>query len=130
VSDGFDLEVLEGSMAICRREPGESVPVWATGGTFSAVVRTAEELSIVCPWSAVPVGVRRHGPMRALRVAGTLDLALTGVLLEIARPLASARVSLFAVSTWDTDYVLVHADDLDSAIDALHVAGHRVRETA
>lgn len=130
MSDGFDLEILEGMLAICRREPSESVPAWAIGSPFSAVVRSADELSIVCSWSAVPVGVRRHGPMCALRVVGTLDLALTGVLLEIARPLARAQVSLFAVSTWDTDYVLVLADDLDTAKQSLRNAGHRVTDNS
>ena len=90
------------------------------------MTRTASELSIVCPDASVPAAVTAHRGWRAIAVDGTLDFALTGVLASLASPLASAGVSIFAVSTYDTDYVLVQQDALDRAVAALAAAGHRV----
>jgi uncharacterized protein len=103
------------------------VPAWADGGAaLDAVVRTPAELTIVCAAAAVPEGVRAERGWRALAVAGPLDLALTGVLVALLEPLARAGVAIFAVSTFDTDHVLVRADRLDDAVRALRAAGHRV----
>ncbi len=120
------LEALGGSLAVCRLGPGDEAPGWARSGPLQAVVRTEGELSIVCDERAVPAGVRAERGFRALRVAGPLDFALTGVLAAIAAPLARAGVSIFAVSTFDTDYVLVREADLTRALAALAAAGHDV----
>ena len=93
---------------------------------FHAIVRTAEELSIVCAEQAVPPGVICQRGWRGLKVAGPLDFALTGVLASLAGPLAEAAVSIFAISTYDTDYLLIREVQLDTAIDALRRAGHAV----
>ncbi len=100
------LDVLRGSFAICRWAPGESLPVSVTEGTFFSVTRTPAELSAVCDLAAVPPGVKADGPWSVLAVRGPLDLNMTGVLAGLAAPLAAAGVSIFAVSTYDTDYVL------------------------
>jgi uncharacterized protein len=105
------------------------VPEWATadaGAALHAVVRTPAELTVVGPADAVPDGVRAERGWRALSVEGPLDLALTGVLAALLEPLARAGVAIFAVSTFDTDHVLVRADRLDDAVAALRAAGHRV----
>jgi uncharacterized protein len=81
---------------------------------------------VVCAAERVPPGVRADQGWRALAVAGPLDLSMTGVLLSLLEPLARAGVSIFAVSTYDTDHVLVRADRLDDAVAALRAAGHRV----
>ena len=106
------------------------LPGWAVPGEggLHAVVRTAAEISVGWATERVPDGVRAERGWRALGVAGPLDFALTGVLAAIAVPLARAGVSLFAVSTFDTDYVLVRADRLAEAVQALREAGHRVDE--
>lgn len=85
------------------------------------------ELSAVCAFDLVPPGTQCEGPWRILAVRGPLDFALTGVMASLATPLADAGVSLFAVSTHDTDYLLVRAADLDRAVAALRAAGHRLR---
>jgi len=121
------LEIEPWALAVCRLAAGEAVPAWAEAGPFLALVRTPAELSIVCPAAQVPAGTACHAPWRALRVAGTLDFALTGVLASLAGPLAAAAVSIFAISSHDTDYVLVPAADLDGAVRSLEAAGHRVR---
>ncbi|HEX2103087.1 MAG TPA: ACT domain-containing protein [Solirubrobacteraceae bacterium] len=124
---GLDLRVLPGALAVARLHPDEPPPAWAApAGALHALVRTAGELSIVCADQAVPPGVRAERGFRAIAVAGPLDFGLTGVLAALAVPLAEAGVPIFAVSTYDTDHLLVRAARLDAAIAALRAAGHRV----
>ena len=121
------LTVLSGSLAICRLDPQAELPPWAQRGAFRAMTRTATELSVVCPEEGVPPEVVCERGWRCLEVQGPLDLTLTGVLAALAGALAEAGVSLFAVSTYDTDYLLVRQKDLDRAAAALRAAGHTVR---
>lgn len=117
---GFSVE--EGSWAIARLGPSDAVPDWAGASTFASVTRTAEELSIVCPESAVPDGVRAERGWAMLKLAGPFPFDATGILESVLAPLARAGVSVFAVSTFDTDYILVKRHDLVRAIDALEEA--------
>jgi hypothetical protein len=121
------LEVLPGLLAVCRMDSGSAFPGWAQYGTLLALVRTTDELSVVCAQECVPVGVHAEAGWRAIKVLGPLEFALVGVLAGLAQPLAQAGVSLFAISTFDTDYVLVKENKLDSAIQALTAAGFEVR---
>ena len=81
--------------------------------------RTGEELSILCREERVPDGVKAERGWRAFRVEGVVDFTLFGILARIAVPLAQAHLPIFAISTYNTDYVLVRADDLDKAADVL-----------
>jgi hypothetical protein len=101
------------------------LPDWAHG-TFTSVTRTPDELSIVCPQAEVPVGVQVRQGWRALKVAGPLDFALTGVLATLTRTLAEAGIPLLAVATWDTDWLLVRTPDLERTLTTLERAGHRI----
>ncbi|HEY8211793.1 MAG TPA: ACT domain-containing protein [Myxococcaceae bacterium] len=112
-------------MAVCRLPPEAPAPAWA-GGELTSITRTASELSVVAEVGAVPEGVRSVGPFRALAVEGTLDFALVGVLLALLTPLAAAGVSVFALSTFDTDLVLVRETDLERSVAALRASGHEV----
>jgi hypothetical protein len=98
------------------------VPEWARGELVS-VTRTREELSVVCADAEVAASCERG--FRALAVAGPLDLELVGVLASLLEPLADAAIPVLALGTYDTDYLLVRADDLDAALAALRAAGHR-----
>ena len=120
------LQVLSGGFAVCRLSPEAELPRWVTAGALWSVTRTAEELSVVCEEALVPPGTRAETGWRALMIEGPFDFALTGILLAVARPLAEAGIGIFAVSTFDTDYVLVKAERLESAIEALRDAGHTV----
>jgi hypothetical protein len=121
------LELLTDTLAVCRLDAGAPVPGWAARSKrFLTVSRTAEELSITADERAVPADVSCERDYRALRVRGPLPLNLVGILAAIADPLAQAGLSIFAISTYDTDYVLVKARDLDAALAALERAGHRV----
>jgi hypothetical protein len=120
------LDVLPGSSAVARLDPSAEVPGWAHDGTLSAVIRTTDELTIVCPLAAIPAAVTSEGPFRALAVRGPLDFALTGVLASLAAPLAQDGISIFVLSTFDTDLLLVREHDLPAARASLEAAGHRI----
>lgn len=126
MADTLTLTMVPGRLAICRLAAGEPIPAQAVLGNFFSVTRTVEELSIVCHEALAPAGSQVEGGWRALKVAGPLDFALTGILAGLSGALAGAGISLFAISTYDTDYVLVRATDLDGAIAALKAAGFGV----
>jgi uncharacterized protein len=126
VGPSLTIHVLPGTLAVGRLPAGSPAPEWAMGGALVAVVRTPHETAVVCDAGVVPPDVQRQSGWVALMVAGPLDFALTGVLAAIAVPLRDAGVSIFAVSTYDTDYVLVPADRLDDAVTGLRSAGHVV----
>jgi hypothetical protein len=118
------LTLLDGELAVARLEEAEAEPGWALPGAgIVAVIRAPGETTVICDAAAVPGEVRASGPWRALVVAGPLDHALTGVLAAIAAPLAAATVPIFALSTYDTDYVLVPSERTGDALDALRDAG-------
>ena len=123
------LVLLPDPMAICRLAPNAEWPGWAAGPLVS-VTRTPEEVSVVCRADVVPTGVRVEAPWRAFRVAGTLDFALTGILAGLSAALAAAGVPCFALSTFDTDYLLVREPDLGRATEALARAGHAIADAA
>ena len=111
-------------------EPALFTPEWAlSAADFLSITHAGSELSIVCAETIVPKGVQREPGWRAFKVAGPLDFALTGILASLAVPLAAAGVSIFAISTYDTDYVLVKEDNVEKAVRALQGAGHRVELT-
>jgi hypothetical protein len=122
----LNLEVLDGRYAVVRLDPGDPPPAWAAEGPFVSITRTEAELSVVCPEQGVPAGARAERGWRCLRVAGPLGFGMTGILASLAGPLASSGVSIFVVSTYDTDYLLVQDRDLARGTDALSRAGHRV----
>lgn len=120
------LSVLPETFAVCRLGPAEPIPDWAlAANSFLSLTRTSDELSIVCPESAVPGDVQWERGWRVLKVDGPLDFAHTGILASLTTPLAEAGVSVFAVSTFDTDYLLVKQRVLNRARSVLTRAGHR-----
>ncbi len=120
------LSLLLGHMSVCRLNPAAKIPDWAMASGFLSITRTDEELSIVCPEEAVPEDVRSEGGWRVLRLEGPFKFSEVGVLASVDGPLAEADVSVFAVSTYDTDYVLVKAEQLEDAVSALRARGHEV----
>ncbi len=118
------LEVAPQRLAICRLAASTSIPDWAMKSSFYSISKTPDELSIVCDQALVPDGTKCEAGWRAFRVQGNLDFGLTGVLSSLATPLANAQISIFAISTFDTDYFLVKNESLERAMLALKSAGH------
>jgi putative acetyltransferase len=119
---------IAGSFAVCKLATGSPIPPWATTGDLFSVTRTADELSVVCRQEAVPEGVVCERGWRCLRVSGGMPFTLVGVLASLTTPVAKAGVGVFAFSTFDTDYVLVKADEMPKAVAALRAYGHMVEQ--
>ncbi len=120
----MNLTVLDETFAVCRLEHDAASPSWLPQAGFVSLTRTPDELSIVCAEAVVPDHVACERGWRAIQVEGPLAFSLTGVLASLAGALAEAGVSLFAVSTYDTDYVLVRREQLGVARRVLTLAGH------
>jgi len=125
----LELTLLPERYAISRLAADAVVPAWATEGPFFSITRTGDELSIVCELARVPVGVQSQSGWRVFKVHGPFVLTEIGVLSALAGPLADAKLSLFAISTFDTDYLLVASETLSSAIASLEGAGHKVHRS-
>ena len=115
------LRLLAGELSIVRLPADAAIPVWFSGtaGPLTSITRTAHELSIVCPSAQVPPAVACEAAFRAFTVEGKLDFSAIGVLAGIVNPLADAGISLFSISTFDTDYILVRSPTLPAATAAL-----------
>ena len=120
------LKLLPGVFAVCRLSAKAAIPEWALAGPLTSITRTEEELSVLCPESRVPEGVLSEKGWRCLKIQGPLPVELTGVLASLVNPLAQAGISLFAFSTYDTDYVLVKETTLARALQVLTGAGHTI----
>ena len=122
---GMDLTVLDEELAVCRLPSGDPLPAWMAG-PFISVTRTINELSVVCAAVSVPALVTADRGWRGLRVEGPLPFALVGLLATMSATLAAAEISVFVISTYDTDYILVKDVDLARAVVVLEAEGHEI----
>jgi uncharacterized protein len=128
-SPKLHLSLLDGRYAIVQLDRNAPLPPWASAGEFFTVTRTSDELSVVCLESNVPdseLELRVARDWACLKLQGPFEFALTGVLLSVLEPLARAKIGIFALSTFNTDYVLVACNSIETAISALEDAGHTV----
>jgi uncharacterized protein len=126
----MELDLYAADLAVCRLPADALVPDWAqqASGPLVSITWTDRELSIVVAQAAVPPDVQAEGGWRAMAVRGPLPFHLVGILASLATPLADAEVPVFAISTHDTDWLLVRHDRLKDALAALAAAGHRVHD--
>lgn len=117
------LRLHEGAVAVVRLPPDADVPTWALHGTVCSVTRTPDELSVICAWRTVPADLARVGPWIAFAVDGPLDFGLVGVMASLAGVLAAAGIPMLAISTHDTDWILVRSERADDARTAFETAG-------
>jgi hypothetical protein len=122
----LSLILMEERLAVCKLAYNAAPPSWVSNVPFVSLTRTEDELSIVCLQDAVPKGVLCESGWRGFRVAGSLAFSMVGVLASLLNPLAEAGISVFVLSTFDTDYLLVKEENLDRAIGALELASHRI----
>ena len=121
------LSILPDTFAICRLDAKTKLPDWALSGSFISITRSQHELSIVCTSAQVPMGSECNRGWCCFKVEAKLDFSLTGILAALTTPLAQASISIFAVSTYDTDYLLVRQEDKQKAIQILLQAGHHLQ---
>lgn len=117
---------LTGLYAIARLAPDTVLPDWATKGNFTSITSTRDELSIVCPAENLPADIHSPHHWICLKLEGPFPFELTGVLLSFIQPLSDNGVPIFAISTYDTDYVLIPEEFAAVALDQLQKAGHEL----
>eukprot|EP00164_Ancoracysta_twista_P003920 GFYU01005256.1.p1 GENE.GFYU01005256.1~~GFYU01005256.1.p1 ORF type:complete len:134 (-),score=22.32 GFYU01005256.1:15-416(-) len=129
----LNLHLLPSPLCICRFAATTQIPEWSLKSTeFFTISRTADELSVVCPQGDIPADLKESDSVkidrdwRAFKVAGPLDFSLVGIMANLSDILAKSEVSIFAISTYDTDYILVKSDKVDVASAALTSGGHNV----
>ena len=120
------IAILPERLAVCRLAAEAPRPEWVRGA-FTSVTRTADELSIVCDEDAVPPEVQAERGWRVVRVEGPIPFEVTGVAAALVSPLAEARISVFLLATYDTDYLLLKDAVFERAVEILRAAGHDVR---
>lgn len=119
------ISTLPSRLAVCRLAPDAAVPSWVRG-SFTSVTRTPDELSVVCEDGAVPEDVQAERGWRALKVEGPIPFEVTGVAAALVAPLAEARISVFLLATFDTDYLLLKEEVLGAAVAILRDRGHDI----
>lgn len=117
---------LKDTYSICRLNVIHSIPEWVYQSEMFSITKTLEELSIVCCQKFVPDDVKQERDFRVIKVKGPLDFSLIGILASISSILANKGISIFVISTYDTDYILVKEKNWQEAVKALTMAGHIV----
>ncbi|GFP75321.1 ACT domain-containing protein [Clostridium fungisolvens] len=113
------MRLLRDKYGVCRLDKNEIIPSWAQNGEFFSITKTADELSIVCDEDNIPDNIKCEKDWNILKIEGPLDFSLIGILSSISSILADKGISIFAVSTYDTDYILIKNKDIDKAVKSL-----------
>jgi hypothetical protein len=122
------LNVLKDRFGVCRLGIEEGLPEWIKNSDFISLTWTPEELSIVCEVNCIPEDTETEKPWRCLKIKGPLDFGLTGILAGLSQVLAEAGIEIFAISTYNTDYILVREKELEHAIKVLSGAGYNFQD--
>ena len=126
----LNFSLLPRLFSVVRLPPDAPIPFWATEAPFFSITRTHEELSLVAEESLVPAEVKSQPGWSLLKLEGPIPFSETGILSSVLAPLASCGVSIFAISTFDTDYLLVPSVSLEAAIAALEQSGHKIQRSS
>ncbi|HKU24358.1 MAG TPA: ACT domain-containing protein [Candidatus Sulfotelmatobacter sp.] len=122
----LNFRCLPETYAIVRLQNDATLPDWAAKGKFTSITRTPDELSVVCPTESVPPSLRSPLQWRCLKLEGPFPFSQTGILLSFIEPLSQNGVPIFAISTYDTDYVLIQEEFAERALKMLQQAGHEL----
>ena len=121
------LEPLDVRLSVCKVDDYSSIDI---SRPFCFTGSTDEELSLVCPIDMVPGNTtERDDGWKAFRIVGTLDFSLIGILAKLSKILASNEIGIFAISTYNTDYILTKEENFDKALEVLRSAGYKIKET-
>jgi hypothetical protein len=118
------------ALSICQLPQGSKAPVDILEHPFAAFFRTHDEVTIVCPTELVPSNAKAEHGFVPFELVGPFEFGLTGILTQVANPLAAAGVPVVPLSTFNTDYVLIKGDQRKKAMEALRQAGHKVEMMA
>lgn len=113
------IKLLKEKFGVCRLDKNSLIPEWSQNDDFFSITRTSDELSIVCKEDNIPNDIKYEKDWRILKVEGPLDFSLIGILSKISTILAQRGISIFAISTYDTDYILVKDKDIKNAVTSL-----------
>ena len=126
IASKLTMKLLKEIYSVCRLDKNDIIPSWIMNGEFFSITKTEDELSIVCSQENLPhntqyelLNIQCEKDWRILKVEGPLDFSLLGILASISSLMAQEQISIFALSTYDTDYILVKENDIDAAINAL-----------
>jgi hypothetical protein len=122
----MNLSVLKNTFVVLRLNKDATLPNWINHNEFYSITKTRDELSIVCVDENIPQHeFKMERSWKIIKVEGPLDFSLTGILASILNPLAQAKISIFSLSTFDTDYIMVKEEKLESALSMLQKAGFK-----
>lgn len=124
----MNLLILDGMYAVCRLDPGDEIPAWIDESDFLSVVRSSDELSIVCSQKLVPQEIGCNRDWRLIRIDEELDFEMVGILNRFLLPLEKAGIAVFVVSSYNTDYIMVASRKLKEAVAVLKDEGHHITE--
>jgi hypothetical protein len=122
----LSLSLMPHMYAVCQFHPDKHIPYWALLGDFVSLTRTHEELSIVCQQDNVPDEIKAERGWRCVQVQGAFDFSVAGVNASLAIPLAEADISVLAIATYATDYLLIKEENVERVIQVLEQAGHSI----
>lgn len=125
MKETMKLEILDPLFWIVRLEKNSIIPEWISNEVFFSITKTAEELSVVCLQDKVPDGITCERGWKAIKVAAILDFSLVGIISRISKTLAEGGISIFVISTYDTDYILVRNRDIENATGLLINRGYK-----
>ena len=120
------ISLLKDKYGICSLPNTAPIPEWALKQSLVSITRTKKELTIVCPQDVIPSQCKSDLNWRCFRLDGTFDLNQIGVISSISAPLAQNGISIYVISTYDTDYFLVQQENLEQTISALSNSGHSI----
>ncbi|WP_077618234.1 ACT domain-containing protein [Bacillus sinesaloumensis] len=127
----MQLKILDLTFSVVKLPPTETLPLWALNSHVFSITRTDEELSIVCSSECIPMNesfIDVEDDWKCIKVEGVLDFSLTGILSSLANPLAENNISIFAISTYNTDYLLIKSHSIEKAKVVLENEGHIISD--
>lgn len=120
------LKLDNGKYVVCRLEKNEKIPTWINTEKFYSITKTEDELSIVCLDENIDENIKCEKGWRVLKIQGPLDFSLVGILSKISVILAENNISIFAISTYDTDYILVKEESIEKTIKVMTENGYNI----
>ena len=119
LNEKLNLKLLKGKYSVCRINKDDEIPKWIFNEEFFSITKTEDELSIVCLQDKIKDDVLCERNWKVLKIEGPLDFSLIGILSKISTLMANNNISIFAISTYDTDYILIKEESIDKAIELL-----------